>query len=143
MAQQPNQYNGPNVGTNSYTFSSQPRYVQFLVFVTFPFYGSYRLTKRIIYEVGCKAIDVVESVVRTCRQVYRVCRETYAIVAPKVWNGLIYPLFVLPVKTYIIQPTIRMVQFVFDCIVTIIGVTYSITCDVFVAVGNTWSAMWG
>jgi hypothetical protein len=125
----------------SFRFSTQPRYIQFLVFVTFPFYGTYRVIKRIVYEVGMKAIDVAEHVVRTSRAVFKVCQHLYSIVAPKIWNGLIFPLIVHPAKRFIVDPVILGIRFVYDCVAAAIVMTYDVTCAVFEAMVNTWNAM--
>jgi hypothetical protein len=124
-----------------FSFSTQPRYIQFLVFVTFPFYGSYRVGKRIIYEVGKKVVDTAEHVVKTCRTVYKVCYNLYSIVAPKVWNGLIYPLIIHPVTRFIVHPIIMGVQMIYDCMASVVVMTYNATCAVFTAIGDTWNSL--
>lgn len=112
------------------TFSQQPRHIKCLVIVFFPIYGAIRVSWKVICKVTEKTWNLAIHVIDISMQVFDICRNVYNALAPVIWYNFLHPLFVYPVKTYIINPTLELLEIMF--------VYASVAC---VSVCNTMALM--
>lgn len=123
-------------------FSNQPRYIQFLVVLSFPIYGTCRLGLKTAEKTCEYTWKTMVKIVDTCGLIYRVCRSVYNYIAPKVWNGFIKPWIIQPIKTYIINPIVALITMIFDMTKAICMTVYDVTYQTFISIGNVWNSMW-
>lgn len=119
-------------------FSDQPRYIKFLVILSFPFYGTCRLGLKVLNETIKKMWVLGEKVLDVSYRLYKVCKDVYNTIAPKVWLGFMKPCIIAPVNTYIVAPIVSVVRTVFGAVLFACETVYIIMCSVFNSLTNAF-----
>ena len=102
-----------------YSFFNQSRRVQFFVILTFPLYIVCRIGLKVAEKSIEKAWNLAGHVLRTSEVVFLVCRNAYNLIVPKLYNGFVLPVFIHPIRLYIIHPVVTTIENIFDSILAL------------------------
>jgi hypothetical protein len=95
-------------------FSRQPRHIKALTVLFFPVYAIPRVGLKLVEEISKQTFQLARSIWSLSCKVYCNCETVYKKLAPIIWQGVILPFFVHPLREYVITPILWFLRNLYD-----------------------------